>query len=73
MDLHTKKILENLAKSFEIEFKKVEELFEYAKLRISEETGKKEPKLSIAAIHVTRAKLTGKQQQTGKEINVIYF
>jgi len=73
LDLHTKKVLENLAKSFEKDFSKVVELFEYAREKIAEETGKKEPKLSIAAIHVTRAKLTELQQETGKEINIIIF
>jgi len=73
MDAHTKKVLENLAKSFEKDFSKVLNLFEYAREKIAEETGKKEPKLSIAAVHVTRAKLTELKQETGREINVIIF
>jgi len=68
-----KKLLENLAKSFNKDFEKIVELFEWAKNKLAAETGKKEPSLSVAALHAVRAKLTQAQSEIGKEINVIFF
>jgi len=73
MNAHIKKLLENLAKSFEKDLEKVEALFEYAKRKISEETNKKEPALSVSALHAVRAHLTTEQGKVGKEINVVFF
>jgi len=73
MDAHIKKLLENLAKSFNKDLDKVIELYEWTKNKLAAETGKKEPALNVAAFHAVRAKLTQLQSEIGKEINVVFF
>lgn len=73
MNLQRKKQLENLANSFNIGFKEVEQMYEFAKNKIKAETGKDGPALEIMAIHAVKAHYTQRNFVEGKELNFIYL
>lgn len=72
MESHINKLYENLAKSYNKEVGKLLQAHEIAKQYLSGE-GFRDPELSIKAYHAVKSKLSLKETEYGKLINVVFL